>query len=216
MKKTVLLLIVVLVIGAVAGYYFGLYTADNQSPATGEQASPEPVPPSAPPSSPPSSPTPSPEPSSTIASEPEPPPAPPSDKEPTATTPTPATAPATPAPTSPTPEKTVEFDFDVADISLSGLTPTVTAQLSNTGNSDAHNTWAKAEVFSGGDRIKLGGEDYLRVDVGTLKAGETITKQVTLQLNVMDGLKILQSGAKFVLTLYSDEKTQEFNYDYKP
>lgn len=96
------------------------------------------------------------------------------------------------------------------------MSRTVTARITNVGGADAHNVWAKAEVFSQGARVKLGGSDSLRVDVGLLAAGATVSKQVELQFSLFDGLQIAQSGAQFTLTIYSDENTQTLTYDYKP
>ena len=117
---------------------------------------------------------------------------------------------------SPSPNKNVNFDFAITDINGTGLSRTVTSQVTNTGSTDAHNAWAKVEVFSQGASIKLSNSDFLRVDLGIIKAGTAVTKQVTLQFSLLDGLKITQSGAQLVLTIYSDENTQTFNYDYKP
>ena len=131
----------------------------------------------------------------------------------TSPTQTPVAKTATPPPS---PNKNVNFDFAITDISGTGLSRTVTAQVTNTGSADAHNAWAKVEVFSQGASIKLSNNDFLRVDIGIIKAGAAVTKQVTLQFSVLDGLMITQGGAQLVLTIYSDENTQTFNYDYKP
>jgi hypothetical protein len=110
----------------------------------------------------------------------------------------------------------VRFEIVIADISGSGLSWTVTAQLTNTGDSDAHNVRAKVEVFSAKARIKLNGQDYLIEDVGTLEAAATVTKQVTLNFVAFDGLKISRNGARFVLTVDSDEHTETLSYEYQP
>ncbi|MFC1861340.1 hypothetical protein ACFLYL_03610 [Chloroflexota bacterium] len=147
---------------------------------------------------------------------------PPSFTPPPATTqipvPQPAPAPAPePEPESP-PDvlKEVKFEFAVTGITGSGLSRTISAQLTNTGNTDAHNVWAKVEVFSQDSRIKLGGADSLRVDIGTLKAGNLVIKDVVLEFSIFDGLKIQQNGAKFTLTVQSDEKSVTLYYDYTP
>jgi hypothetical protein len=110
----------------------------------------------------------------------------------------------------------VQFSVGVTEISGSGLSRTVTALLGNTGTADAHNTWAKIEVFSSGNRIKVNGNDFARVDIGTLAAGSVVTKQVTLSFGLLDAPRLLQNGAQVVLTLTSDEATQTINYDYTP
>ena len=122
-----------------------------------------------------------------------------------------------PPPSQPTPTgSNVEFEFAVTGVSGEGLSRTISAQLTNTGTGDAHNVWAKVEVFSQDSRIKVSGKDFIRVDIGMLKSGAAITKEVNIQFGIMDGLKIAQNGARFVLTMNSDEKTQELYYDYQP
>ncbi len=144
----------------------------------------------------------------------------PKEVPPSNQTPAPTTIPVpvpTPEPSpSPSTPMDVKFGFTVTEISGSGLSRTISAQLSNTGTNDAHNVSAKVEVFSQDSRVKLGGKESLSVDIGTLKASATVTKQVTLEFSVFDGLKIQQNGAKFVLTVYSDEKTETLYYDYSP
>ena len=133
-------------------------------------------------------------------------------------TPTPSLAPP-PIPstgTSPSTAKDVKFEFAVTEISGSGLSRTISAQLTNVGTDDAHNIWGEVEVSSQESRIKLGGKDYLRIEIGTLKAGANITKEVTLEFTILDGLKIQQNGAKFMFTVYSDENTETLHYDYNP
>ncbi len=137
------------------------------------------------------------------------PPKPPPATTPSGTTPVPSSTPTQPA-------ANVNFEVVVTNVSGTGLSRTITAQITNTGTADAHNVWVKAEVFSQGQRIQVSGQDYLRVDIGTIKAGATATAQETLSFNLLDGLKIQQNGAQIVLTIYSDERTQTLTYDYKP
>jgi hypothetical protein len=131
-------------------------------------------------------------------------------------TPTPTgTASMSSAASSPTSQKEVNFTIAVSSFSISGATSgTVTAQIANIGNIDAHNAWIKVEIYSQGSLIKVNGGDYFRKDLGTIKAKTTLTTQATLNISFIDGLKILQSGATFTLTIYSDEKTQTLNYEY--
>ena len=113
-------------------------------------------------------------------------------------------------------EEDVTFQFTISDVSGSGLSRTITSQLSNTGSSDAHNVWARLEVFCQESRVKVNGEDYLREDIGILKAGATAAREVTLGFNAFDGLRMSRNGARFVLTIYSDEHTEALFYDYQP
>lgn len=133
-------------------------------------------------------------------------------------TPTPSSGPTVtphPSPSSPAGGNVV-FDFAITDITGTGLSRTITAQLGNSGNGDAHNVWAELTVSSGGSVIKVNGQTSLRIDVGTLPAGQTVTEQVTLSFSITDGLKIAQNGATFNVTVHSAERNQTFSYDYKP
>jgi hypothetical protein len=169
-----------------AGLFLGWFSA-SQPMSNGETPSPSP------------SPTSQPSPSPTVLS----------------------TSPTTPPKTNPVPPPTtstvnVNFELAVTTVSGTGLSRTVTAQITNTGNADAHNVWVKVEVSSQGQRIQLSGQDYLGVDIGTVKAGATVTAHATLSFGILDGLKIQADGADFVLTIYSDEPTQTLTYFYKP
>jgi len=131
-------------------------------------------------------------------------------------TPTPTPSPAPSPSPSPSPGVSVVFGFAITDISGSGFSRTITAQVSNSGQADAHNVWAEVQVFSGGSKVKVSGQDYLRVDIGILKSGEIAQRQVTVSFSFTDGLKISQNGATFKITLHSDEHTETFSYDYAP
>jgi hypothetical protein len=111
----------------------------------------------------------------------------------------------------------VNFKLNINNFSISGLNSgTVDAQITNTGTSDAHNVWVKLEIIYQGSIIKIGGQDYFRKDLGTIKPGETVTSQVNITVSLTDGIKIAQNGSSFRLTVYSDEKTQTLTYDYHP
>lgn len=111
----------------------------------------------------------------------------------------------------------VNFVPSITGVSGSDLTTrTITAQLANTGTADAHNVQAKIEAYSQGTRIELNGQDYLIQSFSTIKAGAAMTIQYTVSVNIIDGLKILQNGVTFILTISSDEKTQTISYDYHP
>ncbi len=133
-----------------------------------------------------------------------------------APTPSPVPAPApAPAP-SPAPGSSVTFDFVITDVSGSGLSRTVAARITNLGSAVAHNVSATVQASSAGSKISLGGQNSLTVPIGTVKAGESVVKQVNLSFSITDGLKIAQNGVHLDLTLSSDERTQAFTYDYTP
>jgi hypothetical protein len=131
---------------------------------------------------------------------------------------------ATPVPTvsKPSPTTTtstgndVNFVLNINSVSGTDFSRRISAELINTGTNNAQNTWVKVEVFSGGNKIKIKGEDFLRKDIGTLKAGMSTIQQVTLSFSPFDAAKLLLNGAAFNLTICSDQKTQTFSYDYKP
>ncbi|MFC1909671.1 hypothetical protein ACFLXC_00015 [Chloroflexota bacterium] len=112
--------------------------------------------------------------------------------------------------------ETVKFDFIVTDISGSGLSRTINTQIANTGTMDAHNVSARVEALSGDSQLKISGGDYLEIDIGELKKGETLTKQLTVSVSMSDGLKIVNNGLRLVIILDSDEYTETFYYDYNP
>lgn len=116
-----------------------------------------------------------------------------------------------------TPNSSISFSLNVPKSELSGLNSAlVTAELTNTGTGDAHNTKAFLEVATQGTRIKVNGQDSLIIDLGSIKAGQMVTRDVSLSFGLFDGLKISQSGATLTLNIHSDETTQSLTYEYKP
>ena len=132
--------------------------------------------------------------------------------------PAPVSSPAgLPSPAINPPQNSVIFDLNFPYFNISGPTSaTINVQIANTGSSDAHNVFGKVEIYYQGSVIKIGGQDYLRTDVGTIKAGTNVTTQVILKVSLPDGLKVLANGATLKLTIFSDEKTQTYSYDFKP
>lgn len=119
-------------------------------------------------------------------------------------------------PTSPPIPNDVEFVLNIIEITGNSLSPTISAEITNKGSIDAQNTWAKIEVFSRGKRIKIGGEEFLRKNLGTLEAGVPAAADVTLSFSPIDAPVLLASGARLDLTIVSDQKTQNFSYNYEP
>jgi hypothetical protein len=75
---------------------------------------------------------------------------------------------------------------------------------------------AAIRATSGGSPVSLNGQSALTVDIGTIKSGDVVVKEVTLSFSIADGLKITQNGIHLELSISSDEHTQAFSYDYKP
>ncbi len=195
MLKVITLLVIIIIAAIVVSYFaFGYLPREPAASGNGGGTFPPPTTPSSPTTStsPGTPSSPKPPPTQAATTKPAPPP-----------TPTPAA-------------KTVAFEVAITDVTGSGFSRTVTAQMKNAGQADAHNTWVKVEVFAGTSKVKLGGEDYLRIDLGTVGAGQTLERQVTLSFSLMDGLKLSQSGATFKLTITSDEHTDTLTYDYTP
>ncbi len=136
----------------------------------------------------------------------------------TSSTISPTTSPVTSQPPAQSPaQSNVNFNLNINNFAVSGLNSgTIDAQITNTGTGDAHNVWIKVEIICQGSIVKIDGQDYLRKDLGIIKAGQTLTSQVAINVSLADGMKIAQSGATFRLTVYSDEKTQTLTYDFHP
>jgi hypothetical protein len=133
--------------------------------------------------------------------------------------PTPPTQPSStsPAPTSsPSPNSSVSFGLEITGVSGSGLSRTVNADITNTGNMTTHNTLGKVEVYSQGSRVLLDGNEYITKEIGNISPGQTMAVQAILSFSFTDGIKISQDGARVVLTIIADEGTETFTYDYKP
>lgn len=99
-----------------------------------------------------------------------------------------------------------------------GLTRSVTAQITNTGNLDAHNVVGKVGVISGGKQITItsSGQTSVSQTLGTIKAGQTVDTRLDLTFALFDSLTLTQNGVNVSLIITSDEKTQTITYDYKP
>jgi len=110
----------------------------------------------------------------------------------------------------------VKFALEITSINGGDFSRSVSAQLTNVGTADAHNVWGKIEAYYQGIRIKLSGQDYVRKDIGLLAARNSVTTDVTLSFSIIDAIKISQNGVRLVLTVFSDEFTQTFYYDYMP
>jgi hypothetical protein len=109
------------------------------------------------------------------------------------------------------------FEISISSVTGTGLSRTITAQITNTGSVDAHNVRIKIEVSSGGSRVQLNGQDsYQSSNLGSLKAGATISPQATVSINPIDGLRVSQSGAQVIATIYSDDGTQSLSYNFGP
>ena len=213
MKKVVIIVLTAAILlggAAAAGFYMGFFSPGQKTgkevsaPSTSPSPARTPLPPA---TTPAVTPTPAP-PTSPPTLRPTLPPA-------AIPTPVPPTVAPTLASTS-APTASVDFQIAITGLTGTGLSRTVNAQIANDGTAEAHNVWVKSEVFSQQQKIQLSGQDSLRVDVGTIKAGTTITSQANLSFNLLDGLRIQQNGARFVLTVNSDERTQTLNYDYTP
>ncbi len=139
----------------------------------------------------------------------------PATVRPTATTPA-ATNPVASTPAKATDAKAVNFGLQIPDVSGDGLTRTITGEITNSGNLDAHNVKGKIEVFSNGKLVQINGQSYITRELGTIKAGQTVTTQIDLTFGIFDGMSISQNGATVNLEIASDEATQTLKYDYKP
>jgi hypothetical protein len=108
------------------------------------------------------------------------------------------------------------FDVAVTNVTGSGTSRTVTAQVTNKDTKDVHNARAKVEGLCQGSKLKVCGMDCVVEEIGTIKAGETISKQAKIQLGLFDCMKVARSGAQIVVTITSDESNQTFNFELHP
>ncbi|MDD5702150.1 MAG: hypothetical protein PHU23_08895, partial [Dehalococcoidales bacterium] len=77
-------------------------------------------------------------------------------------------------------------------------------------------TRVKIEAFSQGSRVKLNNQDFLQEEYNTVKAQQTITREVSISFSLFDAPKLMQNGVTLNLTINSDEKSQSLSYDYRP
>jgi cytoskeletal protein RodZ len=118
----------------------------------------------------------------------------------------------------------VTFEMFISNYDYSAARPntgTVYASITNKGSTDAHNTQVKMELSCGGSIVKVSYDDLknqasYRKNLGTIKAGDTVTDQATITVGLLDGVKIAANGATIVLTITSDEKTDTLNYEILP
>ena len=105
----------------------------------------------------------------------------------------------------------------IMGVALSGLDLTVSARFTNSGTADAHNVQARVELFSGNQRVKINGQDYMQDSLGALAIGQVLERQEKLSLTAGDLIALL-TGSKVTIKLAvsSDEITQEISYDYSP
>jgi hypothetical protein len=108
------------------------------------------------------------------------------------------------------------FILNVSDFTVNDFSANITALFTNQGSDDAHNVQAQVQATSEGSAVKINGNDVFVIALGTIKAQQTISAKTTLSFNLLDGLKVTNSGATFNLLLISNEKTQGFSYYYRP
>ena len=111
----------------------------------------------------------------------------------------------------------VKFAFNVTNISGSGQSRTITARVINSGTTDAHNVSVKVEASSKGSKIKLNGQDSVKVDIGTIAAGKTAMTKADISFSTADGLIITMNGiVTFTVTINSDEHVDHITFSQKP
>lgn len=117
----------------------------------------------------------------------------------------------------PTTNSGVFFTLKIASVSSTGLTSRdITGQIGNSGSSDAHNVSAKVEVLCQGSPVRINNQESVNQLFGTIKAGDSVSETIALEIGISDAVKISQYGATIKLTITSDEKTQTLDYDYRP
>lgn len=134
---------------------------------------------------------------------------------PSAPTATPAIPPSAPTATPVSAAQPVDFQLRIAKVEETGLTSRrMTAEMTNIGDSDAHNVSVKLEVSSRGKRIAVNGQDSVTVAVGTIGARQTVSRAIDISFSLADGFTIQQQGADFLATITSTEKTSALRFTY--
>lgn len=111
----------------------------------------------------------------------------------------------------------VNFTLQITSVNETGaLSRSITGEIGNAGNIDAHNVVCKVEIYSNGNPIEINGQDSISKTLGTIGAGKTVTTTLDLAFNIWDGPTLLKNGATVNLQISSDEKTQLLTYDYQP
>ncbi|MDO8531706.1 MAG: hypothetical protein Q7T26_06005 [Dehalococcoidia bacterium] len=134
---------------------------------------------------------------------------------PSAPTATPAIPPSVPTTTPVSAARPVDFQLRIAKVEETGLTSRrMTAEMTNTGDSDAHNVSVKLEVSSRGKRIAVNGKDSETIAVGTIGARQMVSRAIDISFSLADGFTIQQQGAEFLATITSTEKTSALRFTY--
>jgi len=111
----------------------------------------------------------------------------------------------------------VDFRLQITSVNETGaLSRSITGEIGNAGNIDAHNVVCTVEIYSNGNQIKINGQDSISKTLGTIGAGKTVTTTLDLTFGLFDSPTLLKNGATVYLQIASDEKTQLLSYDYKP
>ncbi|GBD11258.1 hypothetical protein HRbin23_00911 [bacterium HR23] len=128
-------------------------------------------------------------------------------------TPTPSPRPGVPpTPTSIPPR----LEVRIVQVTGSGLARIVTAQVLNTGGSEATGVYAVAQFFAGATQVQVNGQDALRVEVGRVGAGQRVERTVEVRFSLLDGLRLQRSGGRVVLTVYADQGTWRYEEAFQP
>lgn len=109
----------------------------------------------------------------------------------------------------------VKFTPAITGITGSGLTRTVTAQLTNTGNITTHNTRVQVKAFCDDKVVKLNGMESITLNVDIIKAGETLIRSLPVSLSPFAAVKLARNGGRLEFTITSDEGSETVNYELR-
>jgi len=113
-------------------------------------------------------------------------------------------------------QETKLFGLEVLRVVGTGLSRVVDAQLSNTGMQPATGVQVVVELHTEGRRLKVSGQDSLRVDIGSLEVGVAVECRVELRFALLEGLQLQSSGVDIVVTVHSDQGEEIFRARYNP
>ena len=71
-------------------------------------------------------------------------------------------------------------------------------------------------VYALGSRVEVGGQDFLRVEVGMLGAGGAAERTVELPFAPSEAALLQSTGANILVTVHSDQGEEVFRTRYNP
>jgi len=111
------------------------------------------------------------------------------------------------------PESLKKFTVEVLEVKETALlTRDIKARLTNN-YEDVRNVEIKFELKLDGERIKINGKDYIMLYIGNMKKGESVVREVEVNIDFFDGIKIRDKGyVDAILTVFYDGGSETAKY----